>query len=133
MQRLCIFSWINLQFAGVEALSTAVIDHWPHLQSKKSTVTAWVCVACCIPGIPMCWGGGVYFFTLLEWHVMTWSIMLCGFLEIAFVAWVYGKLRFLFFLLKKHITVKKMFSMHCCKKKCNLHKDNCAVKARNML
>lgn len=37
-----------------------------------------------------CSKGGVYLFTLMEWHTASWAILLIGFAEIIVLSWVYG-------------------------------------------
>lgn len=34
--------------------------------------------------------GGVYLFTLMEWHTASWAILLIGFAETIVLSWVYG-------------------------------------------
>jgi solute carrier family 6 (neurotransmitter transporter, glycine) member 5/9 len=81
---------IGSQFGGIEAINTAIIDHWPHLRQNQWRVTLGTCLACFIAGLPMTCSGGVYLFTLLEWHTASWAILLIGFAEIIVLSWVYG-------------------------------------------
>ncbi|KAK3926811.1 Sodium- and chloride-dependent glycine transporter 2 [Frankliniella fusca] len=86
---------LGSQFAGVQAITTAVIDKWPQLSSKQWLVTLCACLGCFLMEIPMCYSGGVYLFTLLDWNTASWAILLIGFAEIIVVSWVYGCERFL--------------------------------------
>lgn len=70
------------QFGGIESLCTAITDHWPHLRDQHWKVTAGVCMACFIAGLPMVCNGGVYLFTLLDWHTASWAILLLGIAEV---------------------------------------------------
>lgn len=70
------------QFGGIEAICTAITDHWPHLRDQHWKVTAGVCLACFIAGLPMVCNGGVYLFTLLDWHTASWAILLLGIAEV---------------------------------------------------
>lgn len=81
---------LGSQFAGVQMMATSVIDRWPHLRNKEWKVTAGVCMACFVAGLPMTCPGGVYLFTLMEWHTASWAILLIGMGEIVIFSWVYG-------------------------------------------
>lgn len=81
---------IGSQFGGIEAINTAIIDQWPHLRAKQWKVTAGTCLACFIAGLPMTCHGGIFLFTLLDWHTASWAILLIGFAEIIVLSWVYG-------------------------------------------
>lgn len=81
---------IGSQFGGIEALCTSLIDHWPHLANHHWKVTAGVCIAGFIIGLPMICNGGVYMFTLMEWHTASWAILLLGLGEVVIISWFYG-------------------------------------------
>ncbi|XP_075971849.1 sodium- and chloride-dependent glycine transporter 1-like [Anticarsia gemmatalis] len=81
---------LGSQFAGIEAINTAIVDRWPRLRKNYWRVTATTCFACFILGIPMCFSGGVYLFTLLDWNTASWAILLIGMAESIAVAWSYG-------------------------------------------
>ena len=81
---------IGSQFGGIEAINTSIIDQWPHLRKHQWRVTAGTCIACFIAGLPMTCNGGVFLFTLLEWHTASWAILLIGFAEIIVISWIYG-------------------------------------------
>lgn len=78
------------QFGGIQMITTSIIDHWPHLRNKQGRVTAGTCIACFIAALPMTCNGGVYLFTLLDWHSASWMILIIGFAEIVVLSWVYG-------------------------------------------
>ncbi|XP_049860179.1 sodium- and chloride-dependent GABA transporter 1-like [Schistocerca gregaria] len=86
---------IGCQFGGVEAVTCAIVDRWPQLRRYQTFVTGGVCLAHFLLSVPMCFGGGIYLFTLIEWNVVTWSVLLVGLGEVIVVAWVYGGNRFL--------------------------------------
>lgn len=71
------------QFGGIEALCSAITDKWPHLLNHQRRVTAGVCLACFLAGIPMLCNGGIYLFTLLDWHTASWAILLLGIAEVS--------------------------------------------------
>lgn len=70
------------QFGGIEAICTSLIDQWPHLRQHHWRVTAGVCLCCFLAGLPMVCNGGVYMFTLMEWHTASWAILLLGLSEV---------------------------------------------------
>jgi solute carrier family 6 amino acid transporter-like protein 5/7/9/14 len=81
---------LGSQFGGVQMITTSIIDHWPHLRDKEWRVTAGTCLGCFIAALPMTCNGGVYLFTLMEWHTASWAILLIGFAEIIVLSWIYG-------------------------------------------
>jgi SNF family Na+-dependent transporter len=81
---------LGSQFGGIQMISTSIIDHWPHLREHEWRVIAGTCIGCFIAALPMTCNGGVYLFTLMEWHTASWAILLIGFAEIVVFSWVYG-------------------------------------------
>ncbi|KAI5646570.1 sodium:neurotransmitter symporter family domain-containing protein [Phthorimaea operculella] len=81
---------LGSQFAGIEAINTAIVDRWPHLRKNYWKVTAFTCTACFVLGIPMCFSGGVYLFTIMDWNTASWAILLLGIAECVAVSWSYG-------------------------------------------
>ncbi|CAH0605739.1 unnamed protein product [Chrysodeixis includens] len=81
---------LGSQFGGIEAINTAIVDQWPHLRKTYWKVTASTCFACFIMGLPMCFSGGVYLFTLLDYNTASWAILLIGIAECGAVSWSYG-------------------------------------------
>lgn len=81
---------LGSQFGGVQMITTSIIDHWPHLRKHEWRVTAGTCIGCFIAALPMTCNGGVYLFTLMDWHTASWAILLIGFAEIVVLSWVYG-------------------------------------------
>ncbi|XP_049821386.1 sodium- and chloride-dependent glycine transporter 1-like isoform X3 [Aethina tumida] len=86
---------LGSQFAGVEAISCLVMDKWPKSRHYQVYLTLSICVVCFLLAIPMCFSGGVYIFTLLEWNTASWAIFLIGFAEVVAVSWCYGCTLFL--------------------------------------
>lgn len=74
-------------------MTTAITDRWPSLQEKQWLVTLCACAVFFVLEIPMCYSGGVYLFTLLDWNTAAWAILLVGFAEVIIISWVYGKPR----------------------------------------
>lgn len=86
---------LGSQFAGVEAVNTALLDKWPKLRRRQIFVTLTICLICFVLAIPMCFQGGVYLFTLMEWNTASWAIMLIGLAEVTVASWFYGCHRFI--------------------------------------
>lgn len=84
---------LGSQFGAVQMITTSIIDQWPHLREHQWRVTAGACLGCFIAALPMTCNGGVYLFTLMEWHTASWAILLIGFAEIVVLSWVYGMKR----------------------------------------
>lgn len=103
---------IGSQLGGIEAINTSIIDKWPHLRKNQWRVTAGTCIACFIAGLPMCCNGGVYLFTLLEWHTASWQILLIGFAEVVVISWVYGMDRILFNIREMEIKLSPFMRMY---------------------
>ncbi|KAG8231001.1 hypothetical protein J437_LFUL010017 [Ladona fulva] len=86
---------LGSQIAGLESITTAVMDKWPNLRAHKALVAMGTCAVCFVAGIPMCFDGGVYLFTLLDWNTAAWSILIIGLAETILVGWVYGSEKFM--------------------------------------
>ncbi|XP_072758524.1 sodium- and chloride-dependent glycine transporter 1 isoform X2 [Anoplolepis gracilipes] len=86
---------LGSQFAGVQAINTAILDRRPDLQKYESLVILGICVTCWLLAIPMVFGGGIYLFKLMDWHTASWAILLIGFAEIVVPSWLYGCNKFL--------------------------------------
>lgn len=77
-------------FAMVHMLTTTILDQWPRLRKNEWKVTIGVALTGFILGIPQTCPGGIYLFTLLETHTVSWNILLVGFAEIVVLSWVFG-------------------------------------------
>ncbi|XP_050667309.1 sodium- and chloride-dependent glycine transporter 1-like [Leptidea sinapis] len=81
---------LGCQFAGIEAINTTIVDQWPVLRKRYWMVTAFTCFTCFVLGLPMCFSGGVYLFTVLDWNTASWAVLLIGIAECTAVSWSYG-------------------------------------------
>lgn len=81
---------LGSQFGGIQMISTSIMDHWPHLRGHETKVVAGTCLFCFIAALPMTCNGGVYLFTLMEWHTASWAVLLIGFAECVVISWIYG-------------------------------------------
>lgn len=86
---------LGSQFAGVQAINTAILDWRPDLRKYESFVVLAICVTCWFMAIPMVFDGGIYLFKLMDWHTASWAILLIGFAELIVASWFYGCNRFL--------------------------------------
>ncbi|EFN77827.1 Sodium- and chloride-dependent glycine transporter 2 [Harpegnathos saltator] len=81
---------IGSQFAGVQAINTAILDKRPDLRKHESLVIVGICVVCWLLAIPMVFNGGIYLFTLMDWNTASWAILLIGVAEVCEASWCYG-------------------------------------------
>ncbi|KAG5312101.1 SC6A5 protein, partial [Acromyrmex insinuator] len=86
---------LGSQFAGVQAINTAILDWRPDLRKYESFVVLAICTTCWLLAIPMVFDGGIYLFKLMDWHTASWAILLIGFAELIVASWFYGCNRFL--------------------------------------
>lgn len=87
---MMIILGLGSTFAGVQLVTTTIIDKWPHLRERQWLVIFGVCMTGFACGIPMTCHGGIFLFTLLEYHTASWAIFLIGFGVIVSLSWVYG-------------------------------------------
>lgn len=64
---MMIILGLGSTFAGVQMITTSIMDNWPDLRKKEWKVTIAVCLSGFICGIPMTCPGGIFLFTLMEW------------------------------------------------------------------
>ncbi|XP_018299911.1 sodium- and chloride-dependent glycine transporter 1 [Mycetomoellerius zeteki] len=86
---------LGSQFAGVQAINTAILDWRPDLRKYESFVVLAICATCWLLAIPMVFDGGIYLFKLMDWHTASWAVLLIGFAELIVASWFYGCNRFL--------------------------------------
>lgn len=100
---------LGTQFAGVEAISCCILDKWGHLRKYKSYLNLAICMLCFLLAIPMCFSGGIYLFTLMEWNTASWAIMLIGFGEVVAISWCYGGFTFISHMGDMEMTMRKFW------------------------
>lgn len=81
---------LGTMFGSIQMVTTTIVDHWPHLRDKEWRATAGTCIGGFVAALPMTCNGGIYLFTLMEWHTASWAILLIGLAEIVVLSWVYG-------------------------------------------
>ncbi|KAL1493417.1 hypothetical protein ABEB36_011477 [Hypothenemus hampei] len=100
---------LGTQFAGIEAISCCILDKWHFIRKYKSYLNLAICFVCFLLAIPMCFSGGIYLFTLMEWNTASWAIMLIGLGEVVAVAWCYGCFKFIGHMNDMEMSMKKFF------------------------
>lgn len=98
---------LGSQFAGVEAINTTILDRWPHLRQHQPKIMLSICLTCFILAIPMCFDGGVFLFTLMEWNTASWAILLIGLAEVVIASWMYGCSRFIDHMVEMKINITR--------------------------
>jgi len=83
-------------FALVEGVITALCDRFPQkLRTKKMYVTLVYCLASMFCGIFLCFGNGLYVYTLFDSFVANINLLIIGIMELLIVSWLYGADRFI--------------------------------------
>lgn len=77
-----------------QTMTNAFIDEFDFLKSKKVLLTALLCVAELLIGLPCITKGGIYFLQIMDWYSSTFSLMIISFTECVVISWVYGLERF---------------------------------------
>ncbi|KAK0077702.1 hypothetical protein PV325_003559, partial [Microctonus aethiopoides] len=86
---------LGSQFAGIQAINSAILDVRPSLRKHESFVILGICACGWLAAIPMIYDGGVYLYTLMDWNTASWAILLIGIAEVGIPAWCYGCNKFL--------------------------------------
>lgn len=87
---MMIILGLGSTFAGVQLVTTTIFDQWPHLRKNQWMVIFGVCLTGFAMGIPMTCPGGIFLFTLLEYHTASWAIFVIGFGIVVSLSWAYG-------------------------------------------
>ncbi|XP_063875983.1 sodium- and chloride-dependent glycine transporter 2-like [Scylla paramamosain] len=90
---------LDSQFTMVEAVTTAILDQFLSLRSRKPLVVGVTCLLLFIMGLTMCLEGGVYMFELFFFFSSGLSVIILAITEIVGVHYVYGFKKFF-----RHIT-----------------------------
>lgn len=85
---------IGSQIAMFQTLTSAFIDEFDSLKKKKLLLTATLCLAEFLLGIPCITNGGIYYLQIMDWYSSTFSLMILSFTELVVISWVYGVHRF---------------------------------------
>ncbi|CAG9805043.1 unnamed protein product [Chironomus riparius] len=87
---MMIILGLGSTFAAVQLVTTTIFDQWPHLRKNQFLVIFAVCFTGFLMGIPMTCPGGIFLFTLLEYHTASWAIFIIGFGIVVSLSWSYG-------------------------------------------
>jgi len=77
-----------------QTVTSAFIDEFDFLKSRKLLLTITLCVLEFILGIPCVMQGGMYYLQIMDWYGSTFSLMVLAFFELVVISWVYGVNRF---------------------------------------
>ncbi|XP_071373918.1 sodium- and chloride-dependent neutral and basic amino acid transporter B(0+) isoform X1 [Centroberyx affinis] len=87
---------LDSQFAGIEMISTCLLDGFPKLfQSRRSLITIVTCAIIFLLGLPCVTRAGIYWVTLMDQFVASWLLLIIVFLEIIGLCYIYGGNRFI--------------------------------------
>ena len=86
---------LDSQFTMVETITTAIMDLWPKTRPHKGKVVMTSCLVGFLLGLSCCTRGGIFMFTLIDWYASSWGLLICAFLEVLVVIYLYGVGRFL--------------------------------------
>ena len=86
---------LDSQFTMVETITTAIMDQWPATRAHKGKVVILSCIVGFLLGLTCCTRGGIFMFTLIDWYASSWGLLICAFLEVLVVIYLYGPGRFL--------------------------------------
>ena len=86
---------LDSQFTMVETITTAIMDQWPATRAHKGKVVILSCIVGFLLGLTCCTRGGIFMFTLIDWYASSWGLLICAFMEVLVVIYLYGPGRFL--------------------------------------
>ncbi|PIK51287.1 putative sodium- and chloride-dependent glycine transporter 2-like [Apostichopus japonicus] len=85
---------LDSQFVTLETVITAAVDEikrtFPAISKYRFWVILGTCIFLSIAGLPLCYQGGIYLQTLLDWYPAGYSPMIMGLSEILVISYVYG-------------------------------------------
>ncbi|XP_060068612.1 sodium- and chloride-dependent glycine transporter 2-like [Ylistrum balloti] len=88
---LCVA--LDSQFACVEMVIAAAMNHFQSLRKKQLVMTICVSMALFLLGLFFCTQAGIYVYQILDWYVAV-SLPILGFIECIIFGWIYGAERF---------------------------------------
>uniref|UniRef100_A0A3B4WVQ4 Transporter n=1 Tax=Seriola lalandi dorsalis TaxID=1841481 RepID=A0A3B4WVQ4_SERLL len=87
---------LDSQFAGIEVISTCLLDAFPNIfKSKRALLTSTTCAILYLLGLPCVTQAGIYWVTLIDQFVASWVLLVLVLLEIIGVCYIYGGNRFI--------------------------------------
>lgn len=87
---------IDSQFAGVEAIKTAITDEYTTFRKGRRHVLLvfFLCLAMFLIGLPQCSRAGIYIMTFFDWYSVGLNVICIALIEVLAIAWIYGVGRF---------------------------------------
>ncbi|KAK3766032.1 hypothetical protein RRG08_002273 [Elysia crispata] len=86
---------VDSEFVLTETVVTSIMDMFPSTRKYKTFTVILVCLVFFILGIPYCFDGGFYLFTLIDEYSGGWNVLVISLCECIAVGYVYGVRRFL--------------------------------------
>ncbi|XP_062917406.1 sodium- and chloride-dependent neutral and basic amino acid transporter B(0+)-like [Mobula hypostoma] len=87
---------LDTQFASLEAIITALMDHFPKLlQSKRLYVTSAVCLLIYLVGLVCVTQAGIYWINLIDYFCTGWILISVALMELIGISWIYGAEQFI--------------------------------------
>ncbi|XP_035217234.1 sodium-dependent proline transporter-like isoform X2 [Stegodyphus dumicola] len=86
---------LDSQFALLETVTTAILDHFPALREKKTWVVFFLSILGYTGGIIFTTNAGVYWLQLFDKYAANFSVLIIAICECLLVSWNYGAERFL--------------------------------------
>ncbi|XP_028970013.1 sodium- and chloride-dependent neutral and basic amino acid transporter B(0+)-like [Esox lucius] len=87
---------LDSQFAGIEVLSTCLVDAFPEtLKSKRSIISMGICSILFLLGLPCVTQAGIYWVTLMDQFCAGFVILFVALLELVGIFYIYGGNRFI--------------------------------------
>ncbi|KAI8790591.1 sodium- and chloride-dependent glycine transporter 1-like isoform X2 [Biomphalaria glabrata] len=86
---------LDSQFGMFETVVAGLIDAFPkQLKKKRVWLTFGIAMISFIVSLPVATNAGIYVFTLLDWFVAAFCVMVTSLIECIVIAWIYGVDRF---------------------------------------
>ncbi|XP_078066463.1 sodium- and chloride-dependent neutral and basic amino acid transporter B(0+)-like [Mustelus asterias] len=87
---------LGSQFASIETIVTTLLDRFPnYLRSKRTFVTAGICLLFFFLGFACVTQAGIYWINLIDHFTAGWGILIAAIMELIGLTWIYGINRFI--------------------------------------
>ncbi|CAH1777701.1 unnamed protein product, partial [Owenia fusiformis] len=84
---------VGSMFVMIQSIASCITDEF-NLTSRKTLVTAIICVVEFLFGIPLIMQGGMYVLQVMDWYSIPFVVMIITFAECVAIAWIYGTSQF---------------------------------------
>ncbi|RUS84202.1 hypothetical protein EGW08_008042, partial [Elysia chlorotica] len=86
---------LDSQFGQFETVVAGLMEAYPRqLRSKRIYLTFGLALFSYLVSLPIATEGGIYVFTLLDWFVSAFCVMITSLIECLVIGWIYGVDRF---------------------------------------